>query len=689
MTSYPKLTIYSEADENAHKAFLYPQLRKAGLTPDDYKLVKYGEELPFYGPILALGKRASQQVTGNKTAGVKTLRVGPPKTIEFPNGEKRQVVCTYSPAALWNNTDYHPDFRRDVAKVSPTYEPPKWSSPKWEEIDRIERLIEVIDRLYEDGRFLVLDVELDYDPSDPQPPQFAPLLCVGFSVDPENMVYVIARNLLAEKVLWLWGGKFLDLMYHNQVVAHNAKFDLAALRRIGWESGLLHWDTMLASYAVDERPGYHSLDYLSREFLGAPDWKHLVKGKLMRDVHPTLLHKYNAYDVCNTYRLWQMQEPDEELMLFLMDSSNTLLEVELNGIGLDVDGLRVADVEYQAKLATLESVLTDLGGEHNPRSPSQVMKITGTKDTTASTLEALDTPYSRALLEYRKASKIHSTYIQGLLSREHKGRIFTSFLLHGTVSGRLSSRNPNLQNLPRGSEVRKFMVPTYDRNYLAQLDYQAAELRALAWLTEDEYLIGVLSDPERDVHSEMAENIFGRHWTKEDRAVAKNTVFGTLYGQTPAGLAGRLGVRPDQAADYQNEFLSTMPQVAKWFKELESDVKKTKRVKSVFGHQRRFWYTGPSVFSNIKREARAWMPQNIASNICLEAANRLPYRDRIRLLVHDAIVVEVGKTDYRDYLWRVRKIMSDTGEEFLEGIVPMPVEVEVGPSWGEMEEVTL
>lgn len=358
---------------------------------------------------VALGNSASESLL-SKT-GVTKLRVGPSKPSSLIDGLR--VIPTFHPAACLRQGDQFPFLVTDVGKVN--HEPPVWSPPNFVVADTPDRaydLLNAVDGRLESGsglvanpeRVLVIDIEVDVEKDSAfDHPNHYGMLCVGIGYD-RSKVLVLAEGVLeSEKVRIRLG----ELLRKYKIVAQNGKFDLAGLYPIlgGLE---LYFDTMLASYVFDERPGIHGLKWMAVEHLGAPQYDDEIKqyvvgkgtgelsaysgyGRIPRDI----LYRYNAYDVSCTYALYEMfrgrfesSHVGSELRRVhdhLVRTSNELMYVELNGIAVDRAYLRELDTKFKASLdeiaTSIDRVVIGLGANYdkfggiNPRSPLQVKKF--------------------------------------------------------------------------------------------------------------------------------------------------------------------------------------------------------------------------------------------------------------------------------------------------------------------------
>jgi DNA polymerase I len=291
-----------------------------------------------------------------------------------------------------------------------------------------------------------------------------------------------------------------------------------------------------------------------------------------------------------------------------------------------------------------------------------------------------------ALLAYRKVQKLHSTYVEGLLKRAYNNRIHTSILLHGTTTGRASSRNPNIHNQPRGYRIRRAFLP--DEGFVhVQADYRTAELRVMGIEANCRYLIPVLSDPTRDIHNEVSDVVYGPgNWRKEvERVRTKAVVFGTSYGREPQSIADEFGITVAAAAVIQEGFMSLMPDVIAWKEYIKHRVfREGWDPVTHFGRTRHFHLITRDNASDIERELYAFFPQSTANEICYRAAARIweKFGFDIRILVHDSILVQALPDEAIEIGEIMAKEMQDTAAEEYSDKIPFFVDVQIGPNWG-------
>ena len=671
------------------------------------RLVGELQSLPLTDTIL-LGSPATKAFFGRQ-AVLGEMRVGPPKMNAYLPGVR--VIPTYHTAACLRNPQYFPDVQTDFGKVGQPFVS-DWKEPHAYILDDVEDVVEYFNSFT--GKPVAIDIETAYEKdSSFVHPSEQEVICIGVATDGEN-VGIIPKHMFQDpeklEIIKPHLKKFLEL---NNLICHNGKFDLAVLSQ--YANARLFFDTMLAAYALDERKMSYSLSNLAVEELGAPIWKDVVKeyGNF-NDIPEDILYKYNAFDVCNTFRLFEKfhtdLEEDETLDLhdFLCRSSDTLMEMEMNGFAVDMDHQEMVDAELETLIEEATEELVQLTGnpKHNSNSwqkvkyaLKEIFGVMYVPDTTVETIEKIRDKaakdgdqklyrFCEAHLKFKQNSKLRSTYVKTIRARLHDGKIHANFQLIRTTTGRLSCTQPNLQNVPRNKTIKNQYVPHNRENYLVQADYKAAELRALAYLAKDRYMQEVLSDPNRDMHSEVAERIFGSNFTDEQRLYAKRVVFGVNYGMEEFKLAAMLDVTRWEAAQYIETWFDMIPDVNRYYQGLEHKVSTEYVLQSPFGNKRRVDFVSDDNIGKIYKECRAFLPQNIASNINLEAANRVRdagYGYTLRNIIHDAILFECAPDD-KQTIADIKQIMEATGEEILEGFVPTPVEITKGYRWGELRE---
>ena len=304
-------------------------------------------------------------------------------------------------------------------------------------------------------------------------------------------------------------------------------------------------------------------------------------------------------------------------------------------------------------------------------------------------------PIVKVILEYRVLSRLRSVYVRELGGQiAEDGRVHTRFLVTGTQTGRLSSRQPNLQNLPaRGKYarwVRSIFVPSAGHRFLAA-DYSQIDLRVLAHLSGDEHLVA-LFEQDRDIHTETARRLFGvEEVTPEVRRRAKAVNFGIIYGMGEHGLAQSLGVSRSEAREILERYFARFPGVRRFIEETIQFARERGYVETLLGRRR--WVPEVRSRSDAVRRAGERVAVNTrvqgsTADIVMRAMIRVreactPEEFRMLIQIHDELVGEVPEPRAQEVARKVRNIMKDA----VPLRVPLKVHTEIGASWGEMEEV--
>jgi DNA polymerase-1 len=398
-----------------------------------------------------------------------------------------------------------------------------------------------------------------------------------------------------------------------------------------------------------------------------------------------------------------------------------LVQMETTGVRLDTDYLAQMSKELQAEQARIEDEIYELAGHtFNVNSTKQLSEVLFDEldlpkrgirktvhgySTAADALELLQGkhPIIDLILQQRQVSKLESTYVSALpkLVNPHTGRVHTSYNQTGTVTGRLSSSNPNLQNIPirteLGRQIRKAFVAEPGSVFLAA-DYSQVELRVLAHVSQDPELLDAFHR-DQDVHARTASAVYGiplEEVTKEQRAVAKTVNFGLIYGQSAFGLAGQTELDFGEAEQFIERYFERYPGVQKWLDETQERARDQGYVETLLGRRRYFpelqstrrAYAGRRAAA--QRQAINAPIQGTAADILKIAMIRLNKeltgRDlgaRMVLQVHDELVLEVPK----DELDAVTALTRTVMEHAYELDVPLQVDAEVGENWLEMHPV--
>jgi DNA polymerase-1 len=658
--------------------------------------------LPNLKRVLATGNTAATEFLNYKTK-ITRDRIGQPR---FSDKYGVTVVPTIHPAAILRTADHFPTFVRDVHKL--TNSDNDWHPPNYEVYNEPYPAKRALVNVPQ-GREIAVDIETTVEKDNSfQHPET--LICVGIALDQDNAIIIERDALKNDSVKY----ELAELLDRTNVVYHNGKFDVGVL----WQQfliinmeGAIYGDTMLASYCLDERPGHHSLDELSQDLLGSPNWKHVTKQyDTFEDMPPEVLDEYNAYDVCNTLRLWAMlrgrlvAEELDKLHDNLCMISEGLIKIENAGINVDLDYLNGLDEEFTNNLASLESELKEISSLGNPRSWQQVTQTLYTEfgvETPSTDKEHLTQIYKGAreqgfdslahfvdlLLQHRKSTKLLGTYVNGIRSRlTNDGRIKPSFLLHATTTGRTSSRNPNMQTIPRESGIRNVFIPDDEDHVLVYADFDNIEGRITAVLADD-YNLQRLFAKGIKPHKAVAKAVFGEDYSSEDYVLAKSVTHGVNYKRTPHGIAEGLDIPLHKATKVYNEYMKMAPGLPEWHNKVYKHViVEQEDIVTPFGRRRRFPLITKENMEDVWREAVAFEPQSIASDLNTFAGIYLHKAGYdIRLFIHDALLLQVPRENAEDEARNISELMQQSAEANFPWKMSFPVEAESGYRWRECE----
>lgn len=533
---------------------------------------------------------------------------------------------------------------------------------------------------------------------------------------------------------------------------HNGKFDCGRLKYLCNLDARIDEDTMIKHYcAINEKRGTHGLKELGQLYLQAPAWddeldnikrEYCKKNKVrladfMYDDIPTeVLIPYMQRDCIATYRLNKvfdtLKRPEAEFIYGkLIEASNVYMRMELAGVRLDMDYLEDLEFELENELndanKQLEEVISHvwdpaeyakqtgakikLNEPFNIQSPKQLKwmlsKVLGydVQSTDAGTIDTLieqvdngviTNPLARDFLStiscIRKNNKYMDTYVQGLRENVCKDlRIRGTFNLHGTETGRLSSSNPNMQNIPRDKKIKNLLRAGNGYKFV-QLDYSQAELRVLALLSQDPWLIKVYQDG-KDLHDAVATDMFGPNFTKEQRVMAKTINFGIAYGRGPGSIAQTFKKSMAEAKAIIEKWYKPMPHVKAWIDNRRLMAKRGEPCTTIFGRERHFILSTEDM-NHIQNEYINTPIQSIASDFTMFSLIEIDkfIREnkidaRIVTTVHDSIIVEVKdeKSLIDLVAQKCTEIMANTPLKYVQDcVVPFKADAEVGYSWGNL-----
>lgn len=689
------------------------------------------EDIKIYKPkvLILAGDTACESYFGKGGVGVLRGYVIPER--------ERWVVPVYHPARILRerNWDLYIEqlFVNDLERgLKKWYKEPVVygkKDVKIRHVESVDKLKQVIDRILKRAKVFVFDFETrGVKPF----VEGAEILCVGFMSDIDDYVYWVDGRMggVFEVLKKVWSSEKLVK------VAHNIKYEMGwIVGCVGGELRKPYDDTMLMSYTIDERRETNGLKWLAKVNFGVVDYDSSVIDNLWKEKFEEIsvdgLREYNAMDVFFTYKLWKKYKKvlEKEKKLkgvydMLIDSVEMLCRSELQGCRVSMKVREKLEKKYERRVVELRREIFSIeevkryGRLQNLNSAKQIgeflfgflkMKPVGvTEKGNVSVGEEVLKKYAeeglefaKKLLEHRKLEKLLSTYIR---SDEYKnvgkdGRIHSSYWLHGTVTGRLSSSEPNLQNIPRKDmcEVRKMFLPLRKGEVLLSCDYSQWEVRVLQMYARDENLGKVIREG-LDMHAEYAEKLFDVNREdknfKEFRQMAKGGfVFATMYGAGANTVCksfwekylSRRFKRFDEGVEFvrelQEEFFTKFKGIRAWHDKLRREYAERGYIETLFGRRRRAPIGATELINT--------PVQSAASDFTLLSAVKV-YKELGLvpvLLIHDDLTYSVPEKEWYDWFLEIEKRMTGWDKEFEFVNVPIEVEGKVGYNWYNMIEV--
>ena len=561
----------------------------------------------------------------------------------------------------------------------------------------------------------------------------ANLVGLSFAVEPGQAAYVplghtypgVPAQLDRDATLARLAPLFADA--GKRKLGQHGKYDLHVLRRHGVEVDGYADDTMLESFVLNSGSNRHDMDSLAKRFLGYDTVKYEdVAGKgakqiLFSQVALDDATRYAAEDADVTLRLHRVMSPrlaaEPGLQRVYHDIEMPLVPVlariEANGVRIDGDELRRQSADLAKRMLAAQQKATELAGRSfNLDSPKQLQALlfdelklpavlktpTGQPSTNEEALEAIADQHElpRVILEYRGLAKLRSTYTDKLpeMVNPATGRVHTSYHQAGAATGRLSSTDPNLQNIPirteDGRRIRKAFVAPPGRKLIA-CDYSQIELRIMAHLSEDPGLVRAF-ESGADIHKATAAEVFGRRLedvTGNERRAAKAINFGLMYGMSAFGLARQLGIGRGEAQDYIALYFSRYPGVRDFMERTRQQAREHGYVETVFGRRLYLEYINKGTQGQRAGAERAAINapmQGTAADIIKRAmiavdAWLADHRERALMIlqVHDELVFEAD-ADF------VPTLVAEAGARMSAAaqlIVPLVVDSGIGDNWDE------
>lgn len=573
------------------------------------------------------------------------------------------------------------------------------------------------------------------------------ILCVGFCWDP-NHTYVVPEPLIH------LSRRIFRNTPNTRYIWHNGKFD----QKFFWAKGIpecrVDEDTMLLSYALDETKGIHDLEQVSGDLLGAPDWKfmikpHLGKGKTFADVPRDILYDYMSRDISSTLQIFYplrnqvKRDPGLETLYTrtLIPMSKYMARIEFKGMMPDLNRVSENEVQKTAEATELEVKFNTIAQESgfgflNIRSPQQVgaflydhlalrdprrkhRRPLSTDEATLLTLP--QSPVVQHLLKYREVHKGLSTYVTSVGNHVGKdNRIHTSYLIHGTTTGRPASREPNLLNIPRDPLLRGQFVASPGYFYM-EVDVNQAELRVLAELSRDPELTHIYTTPNApSIHLVTQIEMFGdpkqytpqqiehfmdkfsthgdlKRTLDEQNMRAKTVNFGIVYGRGADSIAEEFKIPRQEATEW----------IAKWFAKYAGAHEFIQRCRKApllgqnlvtpFGRKRRFQIVNRERLNDIQNQAANFPEQSIAcdcvthTGIEVQEMAYYEYNAQIVNTVYDSLLFEMPADTPKalELGAKVLRVLSDVPKRWGLTRIPFRGDIKIGTRWGSLEKVPL
>ena len=522
---------------------------------------------------------------------------------------------------------------------------------------------------------------------------------------------------------------FKDILENpeKEKIGQNLKYDIKVLKNYGLEINQNLYDTMLAHYLI-EPERRHNMNFLAENYLGyTPVSIETLIGKKgknqrsMRDVELDKITEYASEDADITLQIKEKLQPitkEKEVDMLLnkleIPLINVLADMEFEGVGLDSAFLEDYSAQLGKEILVLRDHVYQLSGtEFNLDSPKQMGEVlfdkmqltykgaktkTGQYSTNEETLTKLkdDHEIFQYILDYRGLTKLKSTYVDALpqLVNPKTGRLHTTFNQTVAATGRLSSQNPNLQNIPirteSGRKVRQAFIPRNTDHILLAADYSQVELRLVAEISGDKNLMEAFLQGQ-DIHASTAAKVYGiqiEDVDREMRSKAKMVNFGIIYAISAFGLSQRLKIPRTEAKELIENYFEQYPMVKKFMDETVQYARDNGYTKTVLGRKRFFRDINSrnhTLRSAAEREAINSPIQGSAADMIKQAMinihnefNRRELKSRMTLQVHDELVFDV----YKPELEEVKLLVSELMEKAIPNMkVPMKVDAGVGENW--------
>lgn len=679
--------------------------------------------------ILVCGAVALATLTGNDKLKI-TEEYGRVREYDFIPGVK--VIPIMNPGVLLHKPgDYKPflsmlQLAATIFKGGSTIDT---GETRWTVCDTVDKVKALWERMRKEKiEWCSMDIEttdLDY--------RVAEFLVLGICFE-KNHTYVIPREMAK------YIHNFIEWPQLKTIWQHG-KYD----KKVCWRRKLgditISGDTMYQHYVLDETTE-HNLGYLSKVFLNAEEYKY----KMNQNWKSVTLESYPqffealcervAVDCDYEFQLFHrfneiLAKPENAKLQvlyeqFLIPAANFLSRVEQNGLLIDVPYLNALDEKYKLLLEEIIGQVEELAApfwdpdlyrkqadaksapaKFNPGSPKQMAwmvfdrlklrpRVKKGRSTAKEILDSIeDAPaLIKKVREYRSVQKEHSTYVLGLLNaKDEDGKVRTTFNLQVTATGRLSSKEPNVQNQPSANgvgNIRKAFIAAPGR-LLAEIDYSGAELRWLAFLSNCPILSEVFMQG-RNLHHETATALFGEHYSKKQKMRAKAVNFGIPYGITAPSIADEHNITVDEAQEMIDGWNRKYYGAASYLQWCADQVVQGNYLETPFGRRRRFGLVSPASLNALQNEAKNFPIQSSSSDLLLDCSMLMEEKLKTEMdtfilnLIHDSDLLDIPAN--KESLMAVGKyaneVMTKRPVERFNCPIPFKTDFEIGFNWGEL-----
>ncbi len=515
----------------------------------------------------------------------------------------------------------------------------------------------------------------------------------------------------------------------NFIIGQNIKYDIKVMKRYGININP-SFDTMIAAWLCNSSTNNYSMDFLACKYCGYQpiSFKDIVeKGKSFSSVELKTASDYAGEDAFVTFKLYKyfkkrLQEEDLENIFYEIEMPllNILAKMEMNGISLDSKELEIYSKELEKSLGEItDKLYKECGEEFNIRSPKQLQRIlfgdseTGYEGRKLTPTKKIKSGYStdesvlqylskfdivpKLILEHRKLSKLKSTYVDTLpkLINEQTNKLHTRFIQTGTATGRLSSKDPNLQNIPiKDEEGRRIRMAfkASKGNFLLSADYSQIELVVLAELSQDPQLIKAFKEG-LDIHSQTASLLFDTQIdevTSDQRRIGKTINFGIMYGMSAYRLSNELNIPMKKGATFINSYFRHYNQIKVFTEEVYKNSRKSEFVYTILGHKREIYginSRNKTEKQGAERVSLNTTIQGSAADIVKKAMINIDkkiieknLKSKMILQIHDELLFDVPK----DELEIMKSLVKDEMENAIKLSIPIKASIETAKNWGEL-----